>query len=39
MIFVFRIDEIEDDILREKFKIQKIAMEKDYTLDEMITQY
>jgi hypothetical protein len=33
------IDELEDDILCEKLKIQKIAMEKDDTLDEMITHY
>ena len=39
LFFAWRIDEIEDDILREKLKIQKIAMEKDDTLDEMITNY
>jgi hypothetical protein len=34
-----RIDEIEDDILRQKLKIQKVAMELDDTFDDMMTKY
>ena len=34
-----RIDEIEDDILRQKLKIQKVAMELDDTFDDMLAHY
>lgn len=34
-----RIDEIEDDIVRQKLKIQKIAGELDDTFDEILTVY
>jgi len=34
-----RVDEIEDDIIRQKLKIQKIAGELDNTFDEMFTIY
>ena len=35
----FRIDEIEDDIIRQKLKIQKVAGEMNNTFDDMITIY
>ena len=34
-----RIDDIEDDIYREKFKIKRVSDELDETFDEMLTYY
>ena len=34
-----RIDDIEDDIYREKFKIKRVADELDETFDEMLAYY
>ncbi len=39
LVLMPRIDEIEDDILRQKLKIQKVAMELDDTFDDMMTKY
>ena len=39
LYLISRIDEIEDDILRQKLKIQKVAMELDDTFDDMMTKY
>ena len=34
-----RIDDIEDDIYREKLKIKKVSDELNETFDEMLTNY
>ncbi|XP_023345948.1 tropomyosin [Eurytemora carolleeae] len=34
-----RIDEIEDDIVRQKLKVQKVANEMDDTFDDMMVNY
>ena len=36
---LFRIDEIEDDIVRQKLKVQKVANEMDDTFDDMMVNY
>ena len=39
MTYFFRIDDIEDEIVREKQKIQKVGNELDETFEDMFYKY
>ena len=39
ILMYFRIDDIEDEIVREKLKIRKIGTELDGTFDDIFTKY